>query len=148
MNNAISNAHIGNGFCDKDLNTPECNFDGGDCCGQCEVISVSLNISEYHQSNYVGNYFNSSFINGKPTWTSTSSKAIWYLQEHNEWAFGKLENIGTSSYLTIHSEKVTYECPFDVPTQKWWYFHEGIWKNAAGNEIMIQCKKGNYLKHL
>ena len=110
------------------------------------MISVFLNISEYHQSNYVGNYFNSSIINGKPTWTFTSSKAIWYLQEHNEWAFGRLENIGTL-YVFIHSEKVTHECPFDIPSEKWWYFHEGKWNNAVSNEVMVQCRKGIYLKY-
>ena len=145
INNAISNAHIGNGFCDKDLNTPECNFDGGDCCGQCEMISVSLKTSEYHQSNYEEYYFKSSLINGKPSWISSSSKAIWYLQEYNGWNFGKLESIGTS-YITIYSEKVTYECPFDVPAEKWWYYYEGKWNNAVGNEVMVQCIKGIHSK--
>ena len=27
---------LGDGFCDDDTNTPECNFDNGDCCG-CNV---------------------------------------------------------------------------------------------------------------
>ena len=26
---------IGDGFCNDETNNPECNFDGGDCCGQC-----------------------------------------------------------------------------------------------------------------
>ena len=30
----------GDGFCDDDVNTPECNFDGGDCCG--ENIAIGL----------------------------------------------------------------------------------------------------------
>ena len=25
----------GNGFCDDNNNVPECNYDGGDCCGSC-----------------------------------------------------------------------------------------------------------------
>ena len=28
---------IGDGFCDDETNNPECNFDGGDCCGLCIV---------------------------------------------------------------------------------------------------------------
>ena len=26
---------IGNGYCNDETNNPECNFDGGDCCGSC-----------------------------------------------------------------------------------------------------------------
>ena len=26
---------IGDGYCDDDINTEICNFDGGDCCGSC-----------------------------------------------------------------------------------------------------------------
>ena len=26
---------IGNGFCNDEANTDECNYDGGDCCGTC-----------------------------------------------------------------------------------------------------------------
>ena len=26
---------IGNGFCNDETNSLECNFDGGDCCGAC-----------------------------------------------------------------------------------------------------------------
>ena len=29
---------IGDGFCNDETNNPECNFDGGDCCGPCTVI--------------------------------------------------------------------------------------------------------------
>ena len=28
---------IGDGFCNDETNNPECNFDGGDCCGPCIV---------------------------------------------------------------------------------------------------------------
>ena len=28
---------IGDGFCNDETNNPECNFDGGDCCGLCVV---------------------------------------------------------------------------------------------------------------
>ena len=141
IDNAVPNAHVGNGYCNNEINTPECNFDGGDCCLHCEVVSISLNISEMYQSNIEGLYINSSWVNGKPTWVSSSSKAIWYIQEYDEWAIGNLENIGTS-YLYIYSEKVTYECPFDVPTEMWWYYSNGIWKNAVGNEVMVKCQKG------
>ena len=33
---------IGNGNCNYETNTAECNFDGGDCCSLCERIIISL----------------------------------------------------------------------------------------------------------
>ena len=33
---------IGDGFCNDETNKPECNFDGGDCCGQCIVRDQCL----------------------------------------------------------------------------------------------------------
>eukprot|EP00903_Cladosiphon_okamuranus_P008223 g7916.t1 len=33
---------IGNGYCDMEMNTPECNCDGGDCCEcSCEVAQIT-----------------------------------------------------------------------------------------------------------
>ena len=29
----ITNALVGDGYCNDDTNNPDCNFDGGDCCG-------------------------------------------------------------------------------------------------------------------
>ena len=26
---------MGDGYCDDNTNVPECNYDGGDCCGSC-----------------------------------------------------------------------------------------------------------------
>ena len=28
---------VGDGFCNDETNNPECNYDGGDCCGSCVV---------------------------------------------------------------------------------------------------------------
>ena len=33
---------IGNGFCNAELDIVECNYDGGDCCGLCQTIIVTL----------------------------------------------------------------------------------------------------------
>ena len=51
---------------------------------------------------YIGTYERSTMWKGKPTWVSDTStgnenrdtKAIWYLEKHNEWIFGDLEHIG------------------------------------------------------
>ena len=34
-NGSISNALVGNGFCNDETNNPYCSYDGGDCCGPC-----------------------------------------------------------------------------------------------------------------
>ena len=28
---------VGDGFCNDETNNPDCNYDGGDCCGSCVV---------------------------------------------------------------------------------------------------------------
>ena len=42
-----------------------------------------------------GIYHISSMVNGKASWTSTS-QAIWYEQEIDNWKIGQLGNIGSS----------------------------------------------------
>ena len=31
----ITNPLVGDGYCNDETNNPNCNFDGGDCCGPC-----------------------------------------------------------------------------------------------------------------
>jgi hypothetical protein len=39
----VTSLEVGNGFCQRCLNVPECNWDGGDCCPEtCEKISLPL----------------------------------------------------------------------------------------------------------
>ena len=33
--NGTNNALVGNGFCNDETNNPDCDYDGGDCCGNC-----------------------------------------------------------------------------------------------------------------
>ena len=35
----ITNPLVGDGYCNDETNNPNCNFDGGDCCGSCIVKS-------------------------------------------------------------------------------------------------------------
>ena len=32
-----NHSRIGNGYCNDENNNPDCNYDGGDCCGSCVV---------------------------------------------------------------------------------------------------------------
>ena len=35
LRNCENSLKVGNGYCEDETNTPECNYDGGDCCGFC-----------------------------------------------------------------------------------------------------------------
>ena len=35
LGNCENPSEVANGFCNDETNIPECNFDGGDCCGSC-----------------------------------------------------------------------------------------------------------------
>ena len=89
----LSNPLVGNGVCNNETNTKECNFDGGDCCSEdCETIIVTL--KDYAAENFghlEGLYHKSHIINGRTSWTSTST-AIW--------------NIGRYAKCIIHCSKL------------------------------------------
>ena len=140
--NGVPNALVGDGHCDDEMNTAECNFDGGDCCGHCAAIAVTLQYNaQVAQGSYEGIYHNSSRVNGRASWTSTS-QTIWYLQE--VWFIGFSYNIGTSAAGIVGD--YGSECPFDLPSEKWKYFDNG-WTNAKENEILVDCLKGNFPKY-
>ena len=127
------------------MNTAECNFDGGDCCGHCQTITVTLdNNALVAQYNKEGIYHNSSMVNGRASWTSTF-QAIWYHQVSNLWAIGLLDNIGTSA-AGIKSD-YSSGCPFDLSSEKWQYWYNDGWTSAEANEINVDCLKGNFSNH-
>ena len=144
--NGVSNALVGDGHCNDEMNTAECNFDGSDCCGQCDTISVTLeNNALAAQGSKEGIYHNSSMVNGKASWTSTSL-AIWYDQEFNDWSIGFLDDIG-ENVGGIYSDD-SGECPFDLPSEKWVYWYNNGWTSAETNESKVDCLKGNFPEYL
>ena len=88
-----------------------------------------------------GIYHNSSMVNGKASWSSTSN-AVWYTQGF--WNIGYLADIG-SSFAEIYSDYGS-KCPFDIPSEKWYYGYNGVWTSAEANEIKLDCLKGNFPK--
>ena len=143
----MSNALVGNGYCDDEMNIAECNFDGGDCCGQCETITITLqNSAQAAQGSKEGIYHNSSMVNGKPSWTS-SSHAIWYHQQWNDWAISPLNDIGSSN-AEIYTDDGN-KCPFNLPSEMWFYRVDGTrvdnsWTSAGVGEINVTCLNGNF----
>ena len=39
------------------------------------------------------------------------------------------------------------ECPFDIPSEKWYYAYNNGWTSAEANEIKLDCLKGNFPKY-
>ena len=145
------NPPIGDGVCHDELNTETCKFDGGDCisvyCGHCEAITVTLDYNTLlYQGHREGIYFNSSLVNGKPSWTSTSN-AIWFVKGlasySSGWMIGLLSSIGQGS-PGMYSESV-HLCPFDIPSEQWYYYSaENVWELAGQNEIKLECLTGSH----
>ena len=145
IGNEVSNALVGDGYCNDELNIAECNFDGGDCCGHCETITITLeNNAQAAQGSREGIYHNSSLVNGKPSWTSTS-QAIWYNQDYDNWNVGSLDDIGTSTG-GMKSDSAN-GCPFDIASEEWNYWYNDVWTSAGPNEIKLQCLKGNFPRY-
>ena len=61
--NKITNARVGNSFCNDETNIDGCNFDGGDCCGTCvnskycSVCECSGVKSGHIMNDFLGNGF-------------------------------------------------------------------------------------------
>ena len=102
------------------------------------------NNAQAAQGSKEGIYHNSSLVNGKPSWTSTS-QAIWYDQPSNDWMIGYLDNIGTST-VEMYSDSAN-GCPFDIASVEWNYWYNDVWTSAGPNEIKLQCLKGNSPKY-
>ena len=79
-------------------------------------------------------------VNGKLSWTSTSS-AIWYDQQGNDWNVGMLDDVG-STMAVIYGDDGNL-CPFDLPSEMWKYSNNG-WTSAGTNEINVACLSGNF----
>ena len=127
------------------MNIAECNFDGGDCCGHCEAITITLeNNAQAAQGSREGIYHNSSMVNGKPSWTSTF-QAIWYDQDYDNWKVGSLDDIRTSTG-GMKSDSAN-GCPFDMASEEWYYWYNGVRTNAGPNEIKLECLKGNFPRY-
>ena len=125
-----------------------------DC--QCQFLQVRLaNDALAKQSDKHGTYEVSVIINGKSSWKSGTS-AIWYYQgsiyytvysiyflgyypSHNNWYVGKISNIGTNTG-GIHAAAYTeYDCPKQVPKEKWKYYDGSHWQEASSNDISFHC---------
>ena len=62
---------------------------------------------------------------------------------------GAVKNIGTNTGAIYHlasNDSKEYDCPQQVPTHLWVYWHKEIkdWKQGSSNDISFQCA-GNHV---
>ena len=98
------------------------------------------------QSSKQGTYQLSEEINGKPSWKS-STQAIWYYPEYKDWMIGPLSSIGTSLRGITSTGDGEYDCPLQVPKDKWKYWDGSEWQEAGSNDVNFQCTLGKKQQH-
>ena len=90
------------------------------------------------QSSKQGTYQLSEKINGTPSWKS-ATQAIWYYPDFNDWMIGPLSSIGTDFRGITSSGDGEYDCPQQVPKDKWKYYDGTEWQVVSSNDVSFQC---------
>lgn len=87
-----------------------------------------------------GRYQLSGTVNGKPSWES-STQAIWYIPQFNDWGIGDKYYIGTT-YRGLATGTGGYQGDFypdDAPQNMWYYWTGSFWSSQF-NDIVIECE--------
>ena len=119
----------------------------------CQNLTVTIQNEVFeNQGSQQGIYQVSGFVNEKPMWIfAKNGKAIWYVQELNDWGMGNLEHVGTNTLNLFTSGNQGDVFPFDIASDKWKYWNNLLWADSAINDITIKCTgmdKDNVLIYL
>ena len=94
------------------------------------------------QNGRQGLYQNSSCINGRKSWISSSS-AIVYLPEYQEWYIGPLDGIG---FGIASGHQGDLNCPYNVTNDNWQYWDGRAWIQPEDvKDISTRCFQGYFL---
>ena len=110
-----------------------------------EVLTQSIS-NEY--SEFQGTYEISKTVNGKSSWKS-GNLAISYNSNRKSWVigYGWDDVIGTAAGFIYSKQRTEYDCPQQVPKDKWkYYIKDGDgerWQYANSNDIIIECEGKN-----
>ena len=112
---------------------------------ECQTIVVSLkNGALLHQSHRQGIYQRAGKVNGKTSWISSSSQALWYNAGSDDWMIGSVVNLGTiTGGISSNGNQGISSCPYNVPNDAWMYSNNG-WNIADANDVSIECLTGNH----
>jgi hypothetical protein len=93
----------------------------------CNNLRVGLAYGALvNQGSRQGSYQLSNTVNGKPSWES-STQAIWYIPQFNDWGIGDKYYIGTAyrGLATEGGQGGTY--PDNVASSMWYYWTGSYW---------------------
>ena len=93
------------------------------------------------QKRQQGTYGLAATVNEMPSWLSRDNKtAIWFIQEYQNWAIGRVSNLGTDKRgLASHGNHRNLE-PHNVPNGQWDYYDRGSWRRAGISDVNIVCE--------
>ena len=117
-------------------------------CDDCLTILVELkNGALQYQAGRRGVYQASQCINGRKSWISSASTAIWYVPQHRVWFIGSFDSIGTAKGGMVSFEyQEDLNCPYNVPNGNWQYYDGRSWILPEDvNDISIGCFQGYHL---
>ena len=118
------------------------------CTGcDCQTIVISLKSDALlHQSSLQGIYQRAGKVNGKTSWISSSSQALWYHAGSDDWKIGPADNLGTgTSGIASTENQGISSCPYTVPNDAWKYAGGDSWIIADANDVSIECLTGNHM---
>ena len=107
----------------------------------CQNLTVTLQNEAFeYQGSQQGIYQVSGLVNEKPMWIfAENGKAIWYVQELNDWGIGDLEHIGANTLDLFTSGNQGDVFPFNIASDKWKYRNDLTWADSAINDITVKC---------
>jgi hypothetical protein len=115
---------------------------------ECQTIFVSLkNGALSYQSSKQGIYQRAGKVNGKTSWISSSSHALWFNPASGDWMIGPVEYLGTDSgFISSTGDQGRSSCPYNVPNDAWMYGSPVVnsWVIAGANDVSIECLTGNH----
>ena len=103
---------------------------------KCQAITVNLNNGALVQRALKGTYEISEIVNEKPSWAS-STHAIWYIPDFNQWAIGNLDWIGNKS-RSAFTNLEEYQLP-DYYSNAWKYWNGNSFVPTNPNDIKVKC---------
>jgi hypothetical protein len=115
---------------------------------ECQTIVISLkNGALLHQSSKQGIYQRAGKVNGKTSWISFSSHALWYNAAANDWMIGSVDDLGTDfGFISSTGSQGRSSCPYNVPNDAWkyWITDINVWTDADANDVSLECLTGNH----
>ena len=116
----------------------------------CQTIVISLKSDALlHQSSLQGIYQRAGKVNGKTSWISSSSYALWYDAPARDWMIGYVDDLGYSNGMIASTgNQWISTCPYTVPNDAWIYTEDDSWVIADANDVSIECLAGNEFHHI